>query len=162
MEKYVKPFISVTVSVFKDFAGCTVESSNPYFSEKDAMHEWDYSGVIGISGDARGAVVISMKENLANRLTGSIVENKTSPTPDEIADAIGEIVNIITGNVKRDLEETTFRLVISTPTVVKGKNHRIMWPHNKTHIICIPFKIFETDMFNLQVAIESNKDPAGA
>jgi len=159
VERYIKPFINVTVSVFKEFAGCDIESSHPFFAEKEAPHEWDYSGVIGITGDACGAVVISMKENLAARLTQIVGE---AVDAEDITDAIGEIVNIITGNVKRDLEKTEFRLIISTPTVVKGKNHCIRWPYNKTHIICIPFNIFGTEMFNLQVAIESKKDSAGA
>jgi chemotaxis protein CheX len=157
MEQYVKPFITVCCNVFKEFVGCEIESVHPFFSEKDTPHEWDYSAVIGITGDARGAVVISMKESLAEKVTTIITGTSEKPDMNDVTDAIGEIVNIVAGNVKRDLEEATFRLVISTPTVVKGKNHIIKWPHNKTHIICIPFRIFDTEQFTLQVAIESSK-----
>jgi chemotaxis protein CheX len=157
MEQYVKPFITVCGNVFKDFVGCEIESVHPFFSEKDAPHEWDYSAVIGITGDARGAVVISMKETLAERVTTIITGSSGKPDMNDVTDAIGEIVNIVAGNVKRELEEATFRLVISTPTVVHGKNHIIQWSHNKTHIICIPFKIFDSEQFTLQVAIESSK-----
>ncbi|MDR2102648.1 MAG: chemotaxis protein CheX [Treponema sp.] len=156
MEKYIQPFIEVCRNVFKEFIQCDLTAERPYFSEKDALNEWDISSVIGLTGEARGAVVISMKKELAIRLTDQITGTAHAQLDDEVVDAIGEIVNIIAGNVKKNLEET-FRLVISLPTIVQGKEHTIKWPVGNTRIICIPFKIFENDFFNLSVAIESVK-----
>jgi chemotaxis protein CheX len=156
MEQYIQPFIDVTKSTFKDFVGAEVSVGRPFFSQKDAPNEWDISGIIGLSGEARGAVVIGMKSALAIRLTDMLTDTSHSAIDDEVVDAIGEIVNIISGNAKKGLEEA-FRLVISLPPIVKGPGHEIKWPQEQARIICIPFTIFDSESFSLSVAIESLK-----
>ena len=71
----------------------------------------------------------------------------------DVTDAIGEIINIIAGNVKKDFEQE-LRVKISLPSIVKGKAHAIVWPSEKTRIICIPFTIFTDQEFCLSVAID--------
>ena len=154
MEKYIQPFVDVCKSVFRDFVGADLTEERPYFADTATVMEWDISAVIGLTGEARGAVVISMKKDLAVKLTGTLTGAEHQTVDDDVIDAIGEIVNIIAGNVKKNLEEA-FRLVISLPTIVQGKEHSIKWPGNQTRIICIPFHIFEDTTFNLSVAIEA-------
>jgi chemotaxis protein CheX len=155
MEQYIQPFIDVSVNVFKEFIGFDLQPGRPYFAERDTVSEWDISAVIGLTGEARGAVVISMRKELAMKLTDVLTGSRHTKLDDEVVDAIGEIVNIIAGNVKKHLEEA-FRLVISLPTIVEGKEHSIKWPNAQTRIMCIPFTL-ENDVFNLSVAIEAVK-----
>jgi len=155
VEKYIQPFVDVCESVFKDFIGTDLIAERPHFSDKNDPHDWDVSAIIGLTGEARGAVVISMKKSLALKLTGVLTGSEHKDLDDEVVDAIGEIINIIAGNAKRGLEES-FRLVISLPTIVRGKGHAILWPNDQARIICIPFKIFDTETFCLSVAIESS------
>ncbi|MDR1374351.1 MAG: chemotaxis protein CheX [Treponema sp.] len=155
MEKYIKPFVDVCIKVFKDFIGCDLTAGNPYFENKDIPQDWDISAIIGLTGEARGAVVISMRQELAAKLTGLLTGSEHRELDGEVVDAVGEIVNIIAGNVKRELEES-FRLIISLPSIVEGSNHIIKWPASLARIMCIPFTVFE-DHFCLSVAIESVK-----
>jgi len=156
MEQYIQPFIDVTKSTFKDFVGTDLSVGRPFFLQKDTPNEWDISGVIGLSGEARGAVVIGMKTALAIKLTDMLTNSKHSSIDDEVVDAVGEIVNIIAGNAKKGLEEA-FRLVISLPSIIEGKGHSVKWPQDQARIICIPFTIFDKETFTLSVAIESLK-----
>jgi chemotaxis protein CheX len=156
MEKYIQPFVDVTKNVFKEFLGAELEIERPHFAEQAAVAEWDISSIIGLTGEARGAVVISMKKSLVLRLTDKLTGTVHTEIDEEVVDAIGEIVNIIAGNAKRGLEES-FKLVISLPTIVQGKGHLIKWPNAQARIICIPCKIFEDEIFTLSVAIESVK-----
>ena len=156
MEKYIQPFVDVCESVFHDMLNCELEAERPYFSDKNDTHSWDISAVIGLTGEARGAVVISMEMGLALKLTEILTGSPHTKPDDEVVDAVGELVNIIAGNAKRGLEEA-FHLVISLPTIVSGRNHSILWPSDQTRIICIPFKVFDGDSFCLSVAIESSK-----
>ncbi|MDR2048592.1 MAG: chemotaxis protein CheX [Treponema sp.] len=154
MEKYIQPFVDVTKNVFREFIGAEPEAGRPYFSTAETINEWDISAVIGLTGEANGAVVISMKTGLAEKLTDTLTGKSHDSIDDEVVDAIGEIVNIIAGNAKRGLEEA-FRLVISLPTIVQGPAHQIKWPSEKARIICIPFTIYNTEVFTLSVAIEA-------
>lgn len=154
MKQYIQPFIKVCKNVFHDFVGLDVEAKLPYFMEKDAVNEWDISAIIGLTGEARGAVVISLKQNLAMKMTTILTGTEYTKMDDDVVDAVGELINIITGNVKQELEDA-FKLVISLPTIVRGKEHSINWPDNQTRVICIPFVTAGRDGFNLSVALET-------
>jgi chemotaxis protein CheX len=154
MEQYIQSFIDVCQNVFKDFLGCDLTAERPYFADPGAIAQWDISAVIGLTGEARGAMVISMKTDLAVRLTGILTGSTHSTVDEDVIDAIGEIINIIAGNAKKVLEEI-YRLIISLPTIIEGGEHTIKWPNNQARVICIPFRIFEKDSFLLSVAIEA-------
>ncbi|MDR2342936.1 MAG: chemotaxis protein CheX [Spirochaetaceae bacterium] len=154
MEKYIQSFIDVCKNIFKELINAEIEAGRPYFSNQMSYPNWDISGVIGITGDASGAIVISLKKALALKLTEILTGKTHDSVDDEVLDSIGEIINIISGNLKLDFEQE-FRLVISLPTVVRGNDHTIQWPHSNARIICIPFSIFDGDVFFLAVAIES-------
>jgi chemotaxis protein CheX len=156
MERYIQPFIDVCQNVFKEFVGVDLKVGRPYFSDRETIHEWDISSIIGLTGEAKGAVVVSMKKELVLRLTETLTGAKHTDIDDDAVDAIGELVNIIAGNVKKNLEEA-FRLVLSLPSIVQGKGHQLKWPKSQTRLICIPFDVFENDSFCLSVAIESSK-----
>jgi chemotaxis protein CheX len=167
MKQYIQPFIKVCTNVFREFVGQELQAEMPYFADSNAANDWDVSAVIGLTGKAKGAVVVSMKYELAMEVTSILtgatrksmrarVVNNEMPSDSDMIDAMGEIVNIIAGNVKQELEDA-FRLVISLPTIVKGKEHSINWPHEQARIICIPFKIFGAETFALSVALEAAK-----
>ncbi|MDR1046507.1 MAG: chemotaxis protein CheX [Treponema sp.] len=154
MEKYIQPFIDTTRNVFKDFIGIDVAVGRPFFVDKDKAADWDISAVIGLTGEASGAVVISMKLSLAIRVTDLLTGSSHAKLDDDVVDAVGEVVNIIAGNVKQRLEDA-FRLVISLPTIVTGKEHAVKWPNGSVRIIRIPFTAFGNEDFALSVAIEA-------
>ena len=156
MKQYIQPFINVCKSVFKDLIGKEIEAKIPHFLEKDAATEWDISGIIGLTGEARGAVVISMKDDLAMKLTGILTGKVYNVLYDEVVDAVGELINIIAGNVKQELEDA-YRLIISLPTIVTGKGHTINWPNGHARVICIPFSYSKTENFILSIALESDE-----
>ena len=156
MKQYIQPFINVCKNVFKEFVNLDLEAKLPYFMEKEAPTEWDVSGVIGLSGEARGAVVISMKRELAQKLTSILTGTEHKELDSDVVDAVGEIINIIAGNAKQQLEEA-FKLVISLPTIIKGKEHSIAWPEGQARVICIPFSTSSSDTFTLSVALEAAK-----
>jgi chemotaxis protein CheX len=154
LKQYIQPFIKVCKNVFHEFLGVELEAKLPYFMEKNEVTEWDVSGIIGLTGEARGAVVISMKEDLAIKLTSILTGIEHKGLDADVVDAVGEIINIIAGNSKQELEEA-FRLIISLPTIVKGKEHTIKWPDSHARVICIPFTIGDKDSFTLSVALEA-------
>ena len=154
MKQYIQPFINVCKSVFRDFLDLELEAKMPHFLDKDTSAAWDISGIIGLTGEARGAVVISMNDDLAIKLTGKLTGKMHRVLYDEVVDAVGEIINIIAGNVKQELEDA-YRLIISLPSIVKGKEHTINWPNSQARVICIPFTIGGKENFTLSVALEA-------
>ncbi|MCL2180388.1 MAG: chemotaxis protein CheX [Treponema sp.] len=160
MEQYIQPFIDGSIEVFRDLCNTEVTASRPFFVTQSEFETiWDVSGIIGLSGEVSGAVAISLKEATAFKLTNILTGTEHTTVDREVTDALGEIINIITGNVKEFFERKT-RIKISMPSIIKGRSHSIVWPSDKTRIICIPFLIFENQEFCLSVAVEQAKGGA--
>jgi chemotaxis protein CheX len=153
MERFIQPFIEVCVSVFKDLVKCDLVPDRAYFTEKDAFLKWDISGLIALTGEARGVVAVSMNEKTAIGITKLLTGIEHTYLDSDVVDTIGEIVNIIAGNVKKNLEET-FRLIISLPYIIKGKAHLVVIPMERSRLLCIPFTIFTDQVICLSVAID--------
>jgi chemotaxis protein CheX len=153
LTNYVEPFVEVTINTFKEFVGVDITPRHPYFLDPDKGFEWDITAVIGLSGIAKGAIIISMKAELAIKLTDLLAGPGHKYIDADVVDAIGEINNIIAGNIKPRVPNGD-KIVISIPTIIKGKEHSIAWPSRQTRVLCIPNKVFENDIFHLMVAIE--------
>jgi len=156
LEQYVKPFVNATLNTFKAFVGFELVAGNPHFSGRTLGFDQDISAVIGLSGDIRGAVVISMKKKFAIKVADTLVGIAHTEMDDDIVDAIGEIVNIIAGNIKNEVPGGE-RIVISLPTVIKGSEHSFAWPGKQSRILCIAFK-HEDDSFHLLVDMEKTSE----
>ena len=157
MEQYIHPFIEGTEVVFRDLCNTEVKAGRPFFVSKDEFETiWDISGIIGLSGEANGAVAISLKEETAFKLTGILTGREYDRVDTEVTDMLGEVINIIAGNVK-EVFEKKHRIKISMPSIIKGKAHTIVWPSERARIICLPFTIFENQEFCLSVAMEQAK-----
>ncbi len=156
MEKYVQPFINTCGKVFRDFIGLEITASTPHFVEQNGANEWDISGIIGLAGEAQGAVVLSLKKDLALKLTERLTGTVQTETNEDVFDAVGEIINIIAGNVKKDLEEM-FQLVISLPTIIEGQNHNMVWLKSQgARRICIPFNVLDSHSFSLFISLRTS------
>lgn len=137
--KYIKPFIEATQNVFENFFNIRPEPGKPFILDETGSAVGDISAVIGIGGESRGAVVISMGEDMACQLSSIVTASSISEYDENVVDTVGEVVNIIAGNAKQGLED--YRLVISLPSVIRGKEHQIAWPGKNCPIIAIPFEI---------------------
>jgi chemotaxis protein CheX len=152
LEMYVKPFVNATLNTFKAFVGFELIAGNPHFTGRTVEFDQDISAVIGLSGNIRGAVVVSMKKDFAIKLTDTLVGMPHTDLDDDAVDAIGEIVNIIAGNIKSEVAGGE-KIVISLPTVIKGSDHSFAWPGKQSRILCIAFK-YENYCFHLLVDME--------
>jgi len=153
LQNYAESFVEVTINTFREFVGIEVLPRHPYFLETEKSYDWDISAVIGLSGIVKGAIIISMKTDLAIKMTDLLTGDLRTDIDTDVVDAIGEINNIIAGNIKPKVPNGE-KIVISIPTIVKGKEHSIAWPSRATRILCIPHKVFDNDIFHLMVAIE--------
>jgi len=157
VEKYIQSFIKVCESVFRDFCKTEVKAGETFYLTKNKKDMgWDISGIIGLSGQISGAVSLSMKDKTAFKVTKTLTGIDHSAFDADVTDATGEIINIITGNIKKEFEDS-YRTAISLPSIVQGKGHRIIWPSKNIKIICIPFLIFSGEELFLSIAIEETK-----
>ena len=92
--------------------------------------------MIGLSGKAKGTVVLSVDREVAIQVAAALLQEQPAGLNADVADAMGEMANMIAGQAKAQLEHLAMSL--SLPTVVTGKGHCIDFPRNAMRI-CIPF-----------------------
>lgn len=78
--------------------------------------------LIGMAGDWVGTGTISGSADTARFLAGKFLMQDFNSVDDEVLDAIGELSNMVFGNVKTILEEKLGPMGLSIPTVIYGRN----------------------------------------
>jgi chemotaxis protein CheX len=77
---------------------------------------------IGLAGAWAGTGSLACHSGLACRLCNDLLMTEATAVNEEVLDAVGELTNMIIGNVKTVLEQDLGTLGLSIPTVVFGKN----------------------------------------
>jgi len=135
--EYINPFVAATQNVFKMMMNIDIVAGKPYlFDPITGSHSYDISGIIGLSGETTGAVVLSFTKLCALKVVSAFSGMEIKIFDQTVVDAIGELINIVAGNAKKDLKD--FKLTISLPSVVTGHSHRLNWPTG-IPVIMIPF-----------------------
>ena len=80
------------------------------------------SAMVGIVGPWAGTGAVSCEEKLACRLAGAMLMSEYTEVNDDVLDAMGEVANMIIGNIKTNLEDTLGPLALGVPTVTYGQN----------------------------------------
>ncbi|MDX2083887.1 MAG: chemotaxis protein CheX [Candidatus Melainabacteria bacterium] len=152
----VNAVVSATTNVLRTMAS-TEAVLKEVKAEKDYRPYGDISAVIGISGDnGEGMFALSFPLELVNLIASRLL----GVSPDKISsedrcDAVGELVNMISGSTKSDLSQqnnTIYKL--SLPTVIQGRDHEISSrPKNNPYLVVI----FESEgkTFGLQVSFKT-------
>ncbi len=146
--KFINPFIEASENLFSDFLNLNITVGKPYLMEGRG-DLFEISAIIGLAGDTQGAVVLSFHNDTAIKMISLFANHDYKFLTNEVLDGVGEFVNIIVGNAKKDLED--FKITISLPGVITGKDYRIKWPDG-VPIITVPFSSDIGD-FTLNVSL---------
>jgi chemotaxis protein CheX len=119
---FISPFIQSVQNVFSTMLQLPVSVGEPHLKE-GARSSHDVSGIIGMSGDVTGCVVLSFASATAERIVALFTGHETRSDSDDFADAVGELVNMISGGAKANFPNR--RVSISVPSVVVGPGHTI-------------------------------------
>jgi chemotaxis protein CheX len=134
--EYINPFIASMISVFDTMLGSALTRGAPYL-KKSVQPDYEVGGVIGLTGRARGVVVLSFCREAALSATEVMLGERPAEINSDVTDAVGELANMVAGSAKAQLGH--LNLSISLPTIIVGKWHSIQFPKH-TVPICIPFE----------------------
>lgn len=150
--EYINPFIDSTKKLMEIMVGIQQFEKKSITVENRLASMFDVSAVIGVTGDCDGAIVLSFSEGVAQEMLSRLLGEPVFDFNDDVCDAVGEMVNIITGNAQAQLQEGGMNdLNRSVPTVVLGKGQTIKVAPGTP---CINIE-FSTEMggFALQVCL---------
>lgn len=117
---FVNPFVTGVMDTMKRMAGMTCERTG-FRLAPDAHLHGDFTGTVGLSGNAEGFVSMCFSKELATQLVCkmlSVSENEI--TEGEIRDGVGEFMNVAAGAAKAELMNTKHSFSLSLPQVFSG------------------------------------------
>lgn len=125
-------------SIDKDLGHCIVKATVDVFRtmmkmkvvpgeiavEKVRVRESEVIASIGVAGFLSGSISIFMNRDIAETTTRRMLcmEDGDPIEKDDLIDAVGELVNMIGGNIKTELFEKTPLFDISVPSVYIGRD----------------------------------------
>ena len=127
MEKieHLDPILNSTVNVFKNFLNFEIKEKS-LVSKKVLVPKFDISAFLDIyESDVEGKVVLNITKKLALEIYSTLVGETVNEVTDNVLDAVGEIINIITGNAKNEFQAKGLVYKLSTPFIVNGKEQII-------------------------------------
>jgi chemotaxis protein CheX len=91
------------------------------------------SGLVGFGGTMPGIVGLHLGEELAREITASMLgmESDEVGEASDVIDAVGEITNMIAGEMKMHLQKQDGDLHLSLPSVILGSEYTIQTQRNE-------------------------------
>jgi chemotaxis protein CheX len=154
--KYINAFIESVRSVFATMVHLDVTPGKPRVVQSLPSHE--VSGIIALSGDVVGSVVLSFPGHVASAVIARFSGNHLAIGSPDFADALGELANMVAGAAKSRFEGRC--VSISTPSVAIGSGHPIT-PPPKALCISLPCSL-TCGVFTIDIAIRDESHGVGA
>ena len=152
IEDIIYPFKEVLIRTFQTMLSITPVPEPLMYGRRDDLVS-DITGTIGIAGDISGTISLRFPEELACRVVSIFLGEDIKKINHDVMDAIGELVNIITGSTKGILIETQhidFKLAI--PTTILGQGHVLGYPAGSS-IVMVPLAI-GSSRFYLEICLK--------
>ncbi len=139
--KFVNPFLTATQHVFKTMLGTQINIGKPSLKTSN-LTLGEVTGVMGFAGDKKGTFTISFSRECATYAYKAMIGEDVSTINSDVVDAIGELTNIISGQIRVELEKLGLNLKASLPTVIVGQNVAINFI-TPLPVITLPFSFDE-------------------
>jgi chemotaxis protein CheX len=136
--EYLEPFIKNTCHILQTMAGIDAEFKKVYFSNTPIRIFGDVSGIMGLSGNAEGTLVVTFYWELAKMIVAKMMGTEEGSIDAElIHDGVSEIINMISGSTKKDFVGKPYHFEITLPSVVVGPGHQIGYLQNVSAAVLI-------------------------
>lgn len=103
-------------TIWETLLGLPVEQGEGDVGKADSM----VTSIVHVHGAWNGAVVLQCPGTLSASLAGAMFQSDGMPSGDEIRDALGELANMVAGNMKALLPQPS---TISLPAVAFGSDY---------------------------------------
>ena len=121
-ENLYEAICRATEQVFATMLNKEIEPGAPIFEHDFPGHFDGVVSFVGMAGEWLGTGGLSCDAAFARRIAGCFLMMDFPTVDDDVLDAIGELTNIIIGNVKGTIEQSVGPMALSTPTCIVGQD----------------------------------------
>ena len=134
----INSFVDALVTILETYSVGEIKACKP-FAKKTTGSFGDISGILKLSGEFDGSVAVTFLADCILGVVSNMFGEEMTEVNDEIKDAVGEMVNMMAGQVNTKMTEMGKTLKAELNTVTMGKDHTI--EHISGHpVIIMPYK----------------------
>ena len=78
------------------------------------------AGTVSFAGEATGVVCLSICNQFAKTITNTMLGTEVVEVDDQVRDVLGEVTNMVAGNLKSHLTDLKYSCVLSIPSITSG------------------------------------------
>jgi chemotaxis protein CheX len=142
--------VEITKGVFSTMVMMDVVDESPLTEPVTSFHE-TLTSMVGLAGSHTGILAIHCPKELALRITTNMLGMEVTEIDDDVNDALGEIANMIGGDVKHIFSPKGADINLSIPTVIYGSDY-VLESMSSAESMVMPFVCGE-DRFLLSFKI---------
>jgi len=149
--EHVNAFINATIDVIAAMASLEVTPAKAYLKKEDAA-TGDVSSIVGLTGTPTGSFSLSFDKESILKITSRLFDEEITRLDHDVAEAAGELANMISGQARKMIEEKGDICVGAIPTIVAGEGHNLIHITNGPKI-AVPFTLDKAKI-TLEVCFE--------
>ncbi|SHI98613.1 chemotaxis protein CheX [Malonomonas rubra DSM 5091] len=135
--------IDATKDIFVNMIMMGATPGTPYQGKGEALID-SVTGMINLAGSHSGLLAIHLPTQAALEVSGSFLDLEIEELDDDVLDSIGELANMLAGNIKAELDPTGSSIQLSIPTTMHGDQYNIERIAG-TSSLCVPFYLDDGD-----------------
>ena len=135
-----------TQEVFSTMLGLSIAPGPITVEQQPPSAQSGMVALVGVAGAWSGTGCVACSSHFACKMAGYFLSSEYDAVDDEVLDALGEIANMIVGNVKGELEADLGTMGLSTPTIIFGRNLQTRSARMRDWIV-VPFDCGDERMF---------------
>lgn len=135
-----------------DVFGTMLGRSPEIFDEAELVT--GLSAIVGFGGNISGFLALHSKPENACEMAGVMLGMRFSAVDDIVCDAMGEVVNMLAGGLKKYSSSNGELFKVSIPSIVWGSSYSTCAPRNSEQVL-IGVKSFDS-LFTVQLVVTTN------
>lgn len=143
--------IESTVEIFTGMVMMDISVAGEPMTELGPLKQ-SITGMVGLAGTHKGVLAVHFPNQVAMEVTGSFLGMEVSEINADVQDAIGEIANMLGGNLKTILSDRGRDIQLSLPSTISGEQYSFSSQMDVDQII-LPFQA-PAGVFYVEVELE--------
>jgi chemotaxis protein CheX len=151
---FVNPFITATANTLRIQANTEIRIGKPYLKSAETKLDADIAGVLSLTSNSfNGSIALCFPKRVFLGIYGAMTGESPADITPEIEDAAGELLNIIFGQAKVELNQAgNHQIQKAIPAVVRGKELSVRHLSRSAAII-LPFEA-SAGPFHLEMSLD--------
>ncbi|MGZ3709949.1 MAG: chemotaxis protein CheX, partial [Bdellovibrionota bacterium] len=151
--QFINPFINATQLTLERQAKTKLTAGKPFArTDQAAVQDFEIAGVINLASNVfQGSIALCFPEKVFIAIYANMVGEKHPRITQEMEDSASELLNIIFGMAKAELDSVGMKIEKAIPTVVRGSQLRV-FQANRAVAIILPFQT-DAGPFHVEIGV---------